>query len=653
MENHSNVELLKKVFKLPISYNEEKTVLSSNIISELEILKIQDKEQAITHATDATDVKEETKCVSVYSHVFRPTTTFGEQVMELASEHFTTDVMFLKETQEMITNMAACGTEPAVLSLRMKQIVDQWHEIKGETGFCEKYLYVQWDFAKFLNNNPQFLQFMSIYNIASPLVSLFIPIFILVVPFFIIKLQGLSITMPQYIAILKMLIANHALAKVFTSFHQVDTTQKIYLLVSAAFYIFSIYQNILICIRFYTNMKKIDDYLANFRQYLAHTVEEMDIHLLAINRFTKYSGFANDLIIKRRVLAEIKSRLDCFTTGMKSFFQIGDKMHCFYQLYDNNIYNDAFLYSFGFHGYLDILRGLKQNIDSKKIGFAQFVSNDDQQATTTTTTPTTTITKEKEHDDPTDGAEAKSKCEFSNIYYPPLMDGSPVRNNCKLSKKRNMIITGPNASGKTTLLKSILLNTILTQQFGCGTYDSCSLTPFKHINCYINIPDTNSRDSLFQAEARRCKEIIDKINVKTSKMVRHLCVFDELYSGTNPEEAVTSAKAFMEYLTKYENVTTVLTTHYIDLCKDLDTNPTVQNNYMNTVEKDGGGFDYTYSMAKGISEVKGGLKVLSDMNYPQEILEKTSRPLPKKKKRVDKKETKKKGDKVNFNNSAR
>jgi dsDNA-specific endonuclease/ATPase MutS2 len=75
-----------------------------------------------------------------------------------------------------------------------------------------------------------------------------------------------------------------------------------------------------------------------------------------------------------------------------------------------------------------------------------------------------------------------------------------------------MIITGPNASGKTTILKSTLINIIFTQQFGCGFYEFADVAPFNHIHCYLNIPDTSGRDSLFQAEARRCKEILDIIS---------------------------------------------------------------------------------------------------------------------------------------------
>jgi DNA mismatch repair protein MutS len=142
----------------------------------------------------------------------------------------------------------------------------------------------------------------------------------------------------------------------------------------------------------------------------------------------------------------------------------------------------------------------------------------------------------------------------------------------------------------------------------------------------LNIPDTSGRDSLFQAESRRCKEIIDCINVKDSseesKEITHFCIFDELYSGTNPEEAVISANAFMNYIVKKPNVTCILTTHYIKLCKKLSKNKMIQNYNMKTLKKNDN-FDYTYELIEGISKIKGGLQVLHDMKYPQEILDLT------------------------------
>ena len=183
-----------------------------------------------------------------------------------------------------------------------------------------------------------------------------------------------------------------------------------------------------------------------------------------------------------------------------------------------------------------------------------------------------------------------------------------------------MIITGPNASGKTTVLKSVLINVILTQQFGCGFYDSAKLKPYKYIHCYLNIPDTSGRDSLFQSEARRCKEIIDIIN--SNKKDSHLCVFDELYSGTNPEEAIIGSTAFMEYLVKNKYVSSMLTTHFIDVCEKLKNNKNIINYHMDVTKIDNK-IIYNYLFKEGISKIKGGLSVLYDMNYPKEIIENT------------------------------
>jgi DNA mismatch repair ATPase MutS len=207
------------------------------------------------------------------------------------------------------------------------------------------------------------------------------------------------------------------------------------------------------------------------------------------------------------------------------------------------------------------------------------------------------------------------------MYYPKFInESSVVTNDCYLEK--NMIITGPNASGKTTMLKSALINILLSQQIGFGCFESLDLYPYDNFHCYLNIPDTSGRDSLFQAEARQCKEIIDSINEGENEDLgekTHFCIFDELYSGTNPDEAILSAKSFLQYLIKNDNVTCLLTTHYTKLCNKLAKNKRIQNFSMKTVKKNDS-FEYTYKLVEGISKIKGGLKVLKDMNYPKEIL---------------------------------
>jgi DNA mismatch repair ATPase MutS len=136
----------------------------------------------------------------------------------------------------------------------------------------------------------------------------------------------------------------------------------------------------------------------------------------------------------------------------------------------------------------------------------------------------------------------------------------------------------------------------------------------------LNIPDTSGRDSLFQAESRRCKDIIDTINQFSESKFRHFCLFDELYSGTNPAEASKAGYAFLEYLQQHPNVKFILTTHYLTICKKFKQSNIIQNYKMVVNVNPDGSFEYTYKIKKGISKMKGGVRVLKDLNYPDHII---------------------------------
>ena len=171
----------------------------------------------------------------------------------------------------------------------------------------------------------------------------------------------------------------------------------------------------------------------------------------------------------------------------------------------------------------------------------------------------------------------------------------------------------------------MLLNIILSQQIGYGYYEKAEIKPYDYLHCYLNIPDTSGRDSLFQAESRRCKEILDCLEKEKDKT--HFCIFDELYSGTNPYEAVASAYGYIDHISNMKNVDLMLTTHYIQLCKNLKTNKNVKNYHMEVNVKSDYNVEYMYKYKKGISNIKGGIKVLYDLEYPESIIEKTKQIL--------------------------
>jgi len=151
-------------------------------------------------------------------------------------------------------------------------------------------------------------------------------------------------------------------------------------------------------------------------------------------------------------------------------------------------------------------------------------------------------------------------------------------------------------------------------------YEKGTLQPYTHIHSYLNIPDTSERDSLFQAESRRCKEIIDSIqNYSSEEGYRHYCIFDELYSGTNPTEASKSAYAFLNYMSKYSHVDFILTTHYTAVCNKLNKSKQITN-YKMDVSQEKGKLIYNYNLKKGISKIHGAISILEEMNYPDEIM---------------------------------
>jgi DNA mismatch repair ATPase MutS len=146
------------------------------------------------------------------------------------------------------------------------------------------------------------------------------------------------------------------------------------------------------------------------------------------------------------------------------------------------------------------------------------------------------------------------------------------------------------------------------------------MKPYTHIHSYLNIPDTSGRDSLFQAESRRCKEILNVISDSNEKS-RHFGIFDELYSGTNPAEATKSAYSFLLYLSKFENVEYILTTHYVDICSRLTKASTrIENWKMDATMDEKLDIHYHYTISRGISKIQGAIKVLRDMEYPEEII---------------------------------
>ena len=685
-------------FKIPIWYNKDKKNVSEILLRDLELIhttngkrlkndKEEEEEEEKEQADDSMkplymycfNLQEEKKHnikknTSGFSEI-----TFAKEIIEKQfSQVFTTDILFLKENQQLLKILLQENEKEKEKDTTYAKVYELWTGVKYDPYFKELYNFIDWPCLEFLNRNEFFLQVLSVYSMMSPLVSFIMPVIILILPFFIIQYQGLECTFEEYMVLLEHYIQTNALGRLFTNFHMVSFQEKGYLLFSAMFYIFSIYQNLQLCYKFHRNMKNIHLFFHEMKQYIAQTQKRMANYVNLTQEFS-----ADAQVRFRQKVSEIMKVLDTylqklqriteFKYSAKKIMEIGLVLKTFYDFHAEDALEEAIEYSFGFHGYMDCLEGMVTNVKEKKMAFASFLSKEEkddehehehehehekkeqekkeQEKEKDDEHEHEKKEKEKEDDAKKEDNQKKEnekrkklskeeQSHFKQSFYAAHKDSDAVvKNNVYLNK--HLILSGPNASGKTTIMKTTLLNILFSQQFGCGFYEDALLKPFDYLHCYLNIPDTSGRDSLFQAEARRCKDILEEIQ-QVSPTVTHFCAFDEIYSGTNPKEAAKSAIAFLQYLAKRKNVTTILTTHFIEVCQELEKqSPKFQNYHMQTEPKENEPqqLNYLYLMKKGISTVEGGFSVLHDLNYPKEILDLTYKPQPQQKTKNKKQKT--------------
>jgi len=675
--HHTSVITPTTIFKHPISYTNPDKLheLPTSIIEDLEMLEVKPKHSDSSEKQQEHDMTIDNNVKGLYHYIFAPKSVYGTEHLPIWSKYYTTDIEYLKQTQTLLEmfdnellernieqNTAHTGCVEAFLNMR-----DTWKDFRG-TGklhdFKEKFSYVETPFLAKLNTSSSFLQFLSLYNISSPVIALLTPLIVLIIPFFVLIMRGLSVSLTEYVDILKQIISQHSIGKLFTQFETVSIEQKMYILMSVVFYFIQIYQNIMACVRFYNNIKLVHKHIHTINGYLTATGVNMNymIQLIHTYHLSTYEPFREELSERYRLLDEVTkalSDISPFSVSVSKFFQIGYVMKNYYSLFSQTDLNELLEYSFGFNAYMEHLTSCRSFVIDgviHKCAFVQSLEHEDTKEYESSKSETddepnvdadvdadadadvdAEKSNETDHDETDDEktvlpppppppphpvVSKKQRNGVTKLFgqtYAPLNAHNPgnvVANDVTLDKQ--LIITGPNAAGKTTVIKSTLFNIIISQQLGYGFYTRAEINPYDYLHCYLNIPDTSGRDSLFQAESRRCMEILRCIIDNPQK--RHFCIFDELYSGTNPYEAVAAAYGYIDYISKNPKVDLILTTHYIELCQLLEKKNAgdITNLHMSVCPDTGA---YLYKIADGISTIKGGLKVLRELNYPNEIVE--------------------------------
>ena len=568
-------------FKLPIYYIDKKESIDDNIIIDLELnefnIKNDIKEhQDLSNNKSKLEINNLKKMDNLYNNIIKPNTLLGKNLLQQWPEYISYDKDFLLDNQKIYSEVKVSNYTD------IDGLFTEWYNIKNHPDFLYKYNFLEWEILKPINKNSFVMQCLSIYSLISPIMSLCLPIILCIIPYFILKATNKNITFESYYSILKTTLTRIPIGKLL-HLKNMSLGSQLYTVITSLFYIYQIYQNSVWCYKFYLDQFKITNYFEKLKDFSLFTINEIDKYLKVSIKCQRHNIINNKIIQHKLDLQKFINDINTiqhFKLNVSSLSNIGYTMVEYYKLYNDIDKKELLCYSFGLNAYFEHITLIQCKINNKTINKCKF---------------------------------KKKHTKFVKSFNPILNKQDAIKNT--VSIKKNKLITGPNAAGKTTLLKSILFNIIFSQQIGFGFYKSGNVKLYRYLHCYINIPDTSGRDSLFQAEARRCKEILTLI--ENNKENNHFCIFDELYSGTNPIEAVATSYSYLKYINEFKNVNFTITTHYYDLCKKLKDD--VDNNHMEII-KDNDNIKYTYKIKKGMSEIKGGVSVLKNLNFPIKLI---------------------------------
>ena len=203
----------------------------------------------------------------------------------------------------------------------------------------------------------------------------------------------------------------------------------------------------------------------------------------------------------------------------------------------------------------------------------------------------------------------KAYLKVENLYHPLL--SHPVANG--IEAENGILVTGSNASGKSTFLKNIAVNTILAQTIYTVTASEYQAPYFKVMTSMALRDDLERGESYFIVEIRSLKRILDE----TEKEGCLLCIIDEVLRGTNTIERIGASSRILAGLDR-EHVLPFAATHDIELSYILED---LYENYHFEEEVKEHEVVFNYLLKKGRVTTRNAIRLLEMTGYPENLSE--------------------------------
>ncbi|MEG0856449.1 MAG: DNA mismatch repair protein MutS [Terrisporobacter sp.] len=200
---------------------------------------------------------------------------------------------------------------------------------------------------------------------------------------------------------------------------------------------------------------------------------------------------------------------------------------------------------------------------------------------------------------------------LNDAIHPLILDGVP--NSIELNKK-GIVLTGSNMSGKSTFMRTIGSNILLSQTIYTSLCSEYTGSFFKILSSLSISDDVTEGKSYYLGECNSLLRILNSIETATPAF----CIIDEIFKGTNPIERIASSKEILKYIMD-RNALAIVATHDLELAESCDSNYLCYY-FCEDVDKTHG-LTFDFTIKEGICHSGNALKLLDFLGYPKVIIE--------------------------------
>ena len=202
--------------------------------------------------------------------------------------------------------------------------------------------------------------------------------------------------------------------------------------------------------------------------------------------------------------------------------------------------------------------------------------------------------------------------------------GDYVKNDVVLDDEKNLIIlTGPNMSGKSTYMKQVALNIIMSH---IGSYVAADYAKIPIVDKIFT--RVGASDDLLTGQSTFMLEMTEVASVLNSATDKSFIILDEIGRGTSTYDGISIATAITEYIHNKIGAKTIFATHYHELT-ELEKELEKAINFRVEVKEDGKNVVFLREIVKGGAEKSYGIEVAKLSGVPQEVLTRSKKILKK------------------------